>query len=144
MNFRKSSLSLSHPGSRPLWHGTSLHRWLRLPRRHQRFPSEKKKTPQNRKLKSNKDLSEKSCFSLGEEGVWEDSTEKTESRPKNYGCSLQDKVRCIEWCLRANKICLILRNLSFIKYRFLGPASKLLNQNLWVLRRGTCTCSKCT
>lgn len=40
------------------------------------IPQWEEKKPQNRKLKSNKDLSEKSCFSLGEEGVWEDDTEK--------------------------------------------------------------------
>lgn len=40
---------------------------------------------------------------------------------EKHSCTLEDKVRCTEQCLGANKTCLILRNLSVIKYGFLGP-----------------------
>lgn len=78
--------------------------------------------PQNRRLRSRENLSKEGCLVRGGRRL---RRQYRENRPnlEKHSWLFQDKERCTEWCLRANKTYLILRNLDFVKYSLLPSLS---------------------
>ena len=119
MNLKKPCLSLSHPGSSPPWHGTSHHRWLRLLRRHQRVPSEKKnhKTEAFKnqiKISMRKVVSVRGGRELRGDG----------NQTQMPSVLFRIKGNADKWCYRPNQFCLVLTNSSFKKIQVPGRHPK--------------------